>query len=73
MSYLEKSNPDDLRAQGWSVAAHNDYKLNGEKFTFWLFTKGDVAVKGEGRTDADALDQIRETIKRRFSLMAAGQ
>jgi hypothetical protein len=46
---------DEIRAMGWAVAVHNDYRLNGEAMTFWLFTKGDRCVKGEGRTDADAL------------------
>jgi hypothetical protein len=55
--------PDDIRAQGWAVAAHNDYRLNGESFTFWLFTKGDRAVKGEGRTDTEALEEIREKLR----------
>ncbi len=45
----------NLRQTGWAVAVHNDYRLNGESFTFWLFTKGDRCVKGEGRTDAEAL------------------
>lgn len=54
--------PDDIRALGWAVAVHNDYRLNGEPHTFWLFTRGSLAVKGEGRTDAEALNQIRETI-----------
>lgn len=44
-----------LRADGWMVAAHNDYRLNGELFTFWLLTKGDRFIKGEGRTDEEAL------------------
>lgn len=51
--------PDDIRAAGWSIAVHNDYRLAGERMTFWLFTKGHQAVKGEGRTDREALDQIR--------------
>lgn len=53
---------DDIRRLGWAVAVHNDYKLNGEKFTFWLFTKGNTNVKGEGRTDREALDQVRNQI-----------
>jgi hypothetical protein len=57
------SSPDDLRAAGWSVAVHNDYRLNGENMTFWLFTHGSFAVKGEGRTDAEALDEVREQIR----------
>ncbi len=51
--------PDDLRAQGWVVAVHNDYRLNGVPHTFWLFTRGDEAIKGEGRTDAEALTAAR--------------
>jgi len=45
----------DMRRNGWSVAVHNDYRLNGEQWTFWLFTKGNQAVKGEGMTDAFAI------------------
>jgi hypothetical protein len=60
---LAASNPDDLRAAGWMVACHNDYRLAGERFTFWLFTRGAVAVKGEGRTDAEALNQVREKVR----------
>ena len=48
----------DLRTDGWTVAVHNDYRLNGEAHTFWLFTKGERAIKGEGRTDFDALRQV---------------
>lgn len=59
---LRAKNPDDLRAMGWSVAVHNDYKLNGASFTFWLFTKGETAVKGEGRTDAEALNVVRKRV-----------
>lgn len=55
---------DDIRAAGWAVAVHNDYRLNGIQHTFWLFTKDGVAVKGEGRTDAFALNQVRAAIKR---------
>lgn len=53
---------DDLRAVGWSVAVHNDYTLRGEHFTFWLLTKNERAVRGEGRTDAAALNQIRKRL-----------
>ena len=59
----QSSNPDDIRAAGWMVAVHNDYRQNGERYTFWLFTKGDRAVKGEGRTDAEALNEIRRKLK----------
>lgn len=46
-----------LRSGGWTVAVHNDYRLDGETFTFWLFTHGDLGVfiKGEGRTDEEAV------------------
>lgn len=54
--------PDDIRATGWVVAVHNDYRLNGEFHTFWLFTKGDRAVKGEGRSDAEALNAVRDAL-----------
>jgi hypothetical protein len=57
-----EARPDDLRAQGWSVAVHNDYRLDGEAHTFWLLTKNGRAVKGEGHTDADALNQIRKEL-----------
>ncbi|TJU85617.1 MAG: hypothetical protein E5Y10_24670 [Mesorhizobium sp.] len=53
---------DDIRRAGWLVAVHNDYRLNGEAHTFWLFTKEGAAVKGEGRTDADALNAVRAQI-----------
>lgn len=56
------TSPNDLRKLGWSVAVHNDYKLNGENYTFWLMTKNNVALKGEGKTDEEALNQIREQI-----------
>lgn len=50
------SDLDLLRAGGWSVAVHNDYRLNGERWTFWLFTHPDGTwIKGEGRTDDEAL------------------
>jgi hypothetical protein len=54
----EALNLETLRERGWSVAVHNDYRLNGERFTFWLLTRGDRCVKGEGRTDAEAFEQI---------------
>lgn len=48
-----------LRSQGWVVAAHNDYRLNGEMFTFWLFTHPDgIWCKGEGSTDTEALEGL---------------
>lgn len=54
--------PDDIRAEGWSVAVHNDYKQNGKNHTFWLFTMGSRNVKGEGLSDTVALNQVRHQI-----------
>ena len=56
---LREALPDDIRAAGWTVAIHNDYRLNGDPYTFWLFTKDDRAIKGEGQTDAEALGKVR--------------
>jgi hypothetical protein len=61
---LRASSPMDIRAKGWSVAVHNDYKQNGEAHTFWLFTNGDRCVKGEGKSDAEALAQVRTAISK---------
>lgn len=61
---LERSRPDDIRARGWVVAVHNDYQLNGEPHTFWLFTNPDGRwLKGEGRTDEEALEQVRHAAR----------
>lgn len=47
-----------LRATGWSVAVHNDYKLRGKRMTFWLFTRASGQwIKGEGATDEIALQR----------------
>ena len=45
-----------LRNDGWAVAVHNDYRLQGKNHTFWLFTRNDRAIKGEGHSDEEALD-----------------
>lgn len=46
-----------LRAAGWSVAVHNDYRIGDRSYTFWLFTHPSGRwVKGEGATDEAALD-----------------
>jgi len=45
-----------LRDAGWMVAVHNDYRLNGQSKTFWLFTHSSGRwIKGEATTDAEAL------------------
>lgn len=51
---------EDLRIRGWRVGVHNDYRLNGEDMTFWLFTHSATArfVKGEGKTDKEVLHSI---------------
>lgn len=55
----------ELRDKGLMVAVHNDYRLNGERHTFWLFTTPDGrAIKGEGRTDEEALSQVRAALAR---------
>lgn len=61
--------PDDIRAKDWVVAVHNDYRLYGKRYTFWLFTHEAVgadqmnnAVRGEGRSDGDALNEVRRKI-----------
>ncbi len=55
----DPARPDDIRARGWVVACHNDYYLSGLLHTFWLFTSNERAVRGEGRTDAEALNAVR--------------
>ena len=47
-----------LRAAGWMVAVHNDYRQDGKLMTFWLFVRDGIAVKGEGATDDEALAQV---------------
>lgn len=38
------------------VAVHNDYMQGGQAYTFWLLTREDGRwIKGEGRTDSEAL------------------
>ena len=54
-----------LRDSGWMVAVHNDYRQDGKLKTFWLFVKDGRAIKGEGDTDREALEQCS-------ALLAAG-
>jgi len=66
------SEPDDtvagvlrlIRNSGWMVAVHNDYWQDGARHTFWLFTHSDSRrfVKGEGRSDLEALSLVAEQI-----------
>lgn len=53
------ASPDDLRAAGWMVAVHNDFRLAGTPHTYWAFTRGKDCITGEGETDADALNKVR--------------
>jgi hypothetical protein len=42
------------------VAVHNDYRLRGETFTFYLFThKSGLWAKGEGRSDLEAIEDAQ--------------
>jgi hypothetical protein len=68
---FNRSNPDDIRARGWMVVCTNDYRQtlhhsNGqkEKRVWWSFAKGNLYVKGEAATDAEALDICRAEIDR---------
>jgi hypothetical protein len=56
------ANAKDIRAAGWAVAVHNDYVQDSLRQTFWLFTNGERAVKGEGVSDAEALNIVRARI-----------
>lgn len=49
----------NLRRTGWTVAVHNDFRLNGKPHTFWLFTHEATRkyAKGEGTTDQEALEE----------------
>jgi hypothetical protein len=58
--------PDDIRKKGWVVGIHNDYFLKGKFHTFWLFTnKSGRFLKGEGTSDAQALNKVRAQLKKR--------
>ena len=60
---LREALVDDLRQQGWSVAVHNDYRQDGRYVTFWLLTRRNGHwIKGEGETDAQALNQCRAAL-----------
>src|SRR5688572_7292097 len=58
-----RSSADDLRAAGFRVAAHNDYRQDDKPRTFWLMTLyhdgQTIALDGRGETDEIALDSIR--------------
>jgi hypothetical protein len=56
-----------LRAAGWHIGVHNDYRLDGKWMTFWLLTHScGKYVKGEGETDVEALRQCDEQARKMF-------
>jgi len=55
-----------IRSFGYMVGVHNDYRLEGEVRTFWLFTHPGTGtfLKAEGPTDEEVLwDVIRQLPK----------
>ena len=62
-----------LRAAGWSVAVHNDYRIGDRSYTFWLFTHPSGCwVKGEGATDEAALELCEHAAVASSAPSAAG-
>lgn len=56
-----------LRANGWSVAVHNDYHQNGRDCTFWLLThRCGIWIKGEGGSDVEALTDCETQARKMF-------
>lgn len=54
-----------LRCNGWTVAVHNDYSQNGDRYSFWLFTHPcGLYVKGEGLNDHAALTECAMQARR---------
>ena len=55
---------NELRRKGWDVAVHNDYRVNGERHTFWLLTNAETGrfVKGEGTEDRFAIMECYKQI-----------
>jgi hypothetical protein len=50
---------NSLRAAGWRVAVHNDYRQGGKLMTFWLFTHSDGRwLKGEAMSDSQAVMEV---------------
>lgn len=57
----------ELRASEWMVAVHNDYHIVGEFRTFWLLTHpAGMFVKGEGKSDFEALMECERAAKQIF-------
>lgn len=66
----DPAKPDDLRAIGGMVSAHNDFVMAGKRMTFWLISFCDperpermISFEAEGDDDAQALDRIRQVVR----------
>lgn len=60
---------EEIRADGWMVAVHNDYFHHGLgiHMTFWLFTHhAGLWAKGEAATDKEAVSIAATQMKQRF-------
>lgn len=61
-----------LRVKGWMVAVHNDYRLKGETFMFYLFTHpSGLWAKGEGRSDMEAIEEAMAQMEDAPPIVAA--
>ena len=70
----DKTPLEQLRDGGWSVAVHNDYRIDGVAHTFWLFTHPEgIWIKGEGRTDELALADLPSRAHNVLSALIAGR
>lgn len=62
-----------LRHGGWRVAVHNDYRMHGQDWTFWLLTHpSGVWAKGEGVSDGLALANAHDAARAAISAQADG-
>jgi hypothetical protein len=56
-----------FRANGWSIAAHNDYQQDKKYYTFYLFTHSTgIWCKGEAEDDLTALAQAWQQARQRL-------
>jgi hypothetical protein len=55
--------PEDIRAAGWELQSHYDWYLGGERRTRWVFAKDGRCAIGDGYTDKDALNVVRNLIE----------
>lgn len=54
----------DIRSAGWTVELHREYWELGHKMILWLFSNGATLVRGEGPSEADALENARHQIEK---------